>query len=670
MKVSSGELEVRESARTARNGRAIKEYATASLPDAVRAKLDAGSSGKHATTVAEGATATSGAATMAPLFGHESTGIQAPQRIALTPEAKRQAEERLEIIQPLLDYINRPGDRVRFSQLRLTDGTPVINSDKLAQYLAETHSVDGRKISRSTIWNWKKAYATGGRDALARGIRKDKGQSRFFARYPRAAELITSVYLKPHQTAARAYSNLLREHELYGIPVCDLPSYETVRSYLDALPPSITVLARKGERAYSESMTPYLQRDYEEIPANHIWVADHMIHDVEVRNDCFEGVPENAPMRLRFSAFIDMRTRKFVGYCWAPEGNSRVITTAVRRGIERYGPPAIVYCDNGKDYRKVAKRARRVSREWVEQEYTALERTGVLQRLDVAVQFCLPYHPQSKLIERAFRLVHQKFDAIFPHYTTGNAYLRPDQTTLAMMQHRRLLKMDRGAESPLITASHFIRMATVWIEEDYNAGHHHGGRGMGGRTPDQVFDELYPLAERRSSNPAVLAQLLWETRKCLVRNTAITLNKRRYVPADPHSSGALHLANRKDVLVCYDPHDPERAVVADLDGRPIAQVRAEVLQPHSADAEPAIKASMQERRRLRNAAVATVRQIHENVAMMGHKSDLEHLHERALLPAAVGDSIVHRMATKPELTPDASPRYIGDIAAEFLSEEA
>ena len=641
------------------------KYSAASLPLEARVKLDS----QQAKSV-EPAPA-SKADALAPLFA----GVAAPvvvqaERIALSPESERQASERLAIIQPLLDYAADPGSRRRFAQLRIADGRTVTTADLLATYLAETHSVNGKKISGRTIWNWKKAYATGGFNALARGIRKDKGQSRFFARYPGAAQLVASVYLKPYQTVARAYDNLLREHELYGVPVCDLPSYETVRTYLEALPKPIAVLARKGERAYSERMTPYLQRSYEDIPANHIWVADHMIHDVEVRNDCFEGVAENAPMRLRFSAFIDMRTRKFVGYCWAPEGNSRVITTAVRRGIERYGPPAIVYCDNGKDYRKVAKGARPVAREWVEQEYTSLERTGVLQRLDVAVQFCMPYHPQSKLIERAFRIVHQKFDALFPHYTTGNAYLRPDQTTLAMMHHRKLLKMDRGAESPLVTASHFIRMATVWIEEDYNAGHHHGGRGMDNRTPDQVFDALYPLAERRASDPAVLSQLLWETRKCLVTHTAITLNKRRYVAADPQSSGALHLANRTDVLVCYDPHDPERAVVADLDGRPIAQVEAEVLQSHSADAKPAIKASMQERRRLRNAVVGTVRQIHENVAMMGHKSDLEHLHERALLPAAVGDSIVHRMVTKPEQTPDASPRYIGDIAAEFLSEEA
>lgn len=665
-KVCSGELIARDTAKLAGNGRIIKEYSVASLPAEVRVKLDSQKAKKGETTEL------TKMSVLAPLFaGVADAPTVQSQRIALSPEGLRQAEERLQMIQPLLDYSADVASRGRFAQLRTADGRAVTTADLLATYLAELHSVNGRRISSRTLWNWKKAYATGGLNALARGIRSDKGQSKFFSRYPEAGQLVASVYLKPYQTVARAYDNLLRDHQLLGIPPCDLPSYETVRSFLEALPKPITVLARKGERAYTERMTPYLQRGYEDVAANGIWVADHMIHDVEVRNDCFEGVPENAPMRLRFSAFIDMRTRKFVGYCWAPEGNSRVITTAIRRGIERYGPPELVYCDNGKDYKKVAKGARPVSREWVEEEYTSLERTGVLQRLDVAVQFCMPYHPQSKLIERAFRTVHQKFDALFPHYTTGNAYLRPDQTTLAMAEHRKLLKMDRGSESPLVTASHFIRMATVWIEQDYNAGHSHTGRGMDGQTPDQVFNALYPVAQRRSADPAVLGQLLWETKKCLVTNTGITLNKRRYVPANPESSGVLHLANRTDVLVCYDPHDPDNAIVADLDGRPIAQVQADILLPHSAEAGPAIAASMQQRRRLRNATVSTVRQIHQNVAMMGHKSDLQHLHERALLPAAVGDSIVHRMtAPRPAITPNASPRYSHDIAAEFLSEEA
>jgi putative transposase len=430
------------------------------------------------------------------------------------------------------------------------------------------------------------------------------------------------------------------------------------------------VLARQGERKYTEQMSPYVKRGYTDIEANHLWVADHMIHDVEVRNDCFEGVAPNAPMRLRFSGFQDMRSRKFVGYCWAPEGNSRVITTAIRRGIERYGPPAVVYCDNGSDYKKVAKYALPVGAEWREQEYQALAQTGVLQRLGIQVQFCMPYHPQSKLIERAFRTFHLKFDALFPHYTTGNAYNKPDQTVVAMNQHRKLLRMGDGAGSPLIPASVFIQMATVWIEQDYNRTHRHSGEGMNGRTPDQVFNDLYPIEARRTTDPTILAQLLFVNQKRRVRECTVTLNGRRYSPANPQSSAVLHLANETEVLICYDPHDLDAAVIADLDGRPIAEVKAEILQPHSAEAQPAIAASMQERRRLRNATVHTVRQIHQNVANLGHKSDLQLLHERATLPAAVGDSIVHRL-TSPNTPPTeqrvSAPRYAQDIANEFLS---
>lgn len=634
----------------------VLKFSAASLTDEQRAKLD----GQQISETSVAAKPTG----LTPLF--ESVGsaqaVQAPSpRIALPPDAEKQATERLTILQPLLDCAKDPG---RFMQLRLKNGSAVTTANLLAEYLAETHGVSAR-----TLWNWKKRYDEGGVNALARGVRADKGRSKFFEQYPEAAQLVASVYLKPYQTAARAYDNLLRDYHLLNVPVHELPSYETVRRYLEALPPSIAILARKGERAYTERMSPYVQRGYEDVDANEIWVADHMIHDVEVRNDCFEGIPENAPMRLRFSAFIDMRTRKFVGYCWAPEGNSRVIISAVRRGIERYGLPVTVYCDNGKDYKKAARGARPVTEEWVHAEHEALSRTGALQRLNVAVQFCMPYHPQSKLIERAFRTVHQKFDTLFPHYTTGNAYLRPDQTTLAMAQHRKLLKMDRGGESPLVPASHFIRMATVWIEQEYNAGHAHSGRGMDGQTPDQVFDELCPPTARRHADPRILAQLLWENQKRRVRECAITLNNRRYVAANPESSATLHLANETEVLICYDPHDLESAVIADLDGRPIAEVRAEMLLSHSAEAQPAIAASMQERRRLRNATVATVRQIHQNVALMGHKSDLERLHERALLPAAVGDSIVHRMKPEPSTAPSA-PRYSHDIAAEFLSEEA
>jgi putative transposase len=634
------------------------KFSAASLTQEQRAKLEGG-------LAKQGETAVS--ATLTPLFGNAESTLQA-SRIALSPEGERQANERLAIIQPLLDFAADPAGRSRFAQLKLKDGRKVTTADLLASYLAELHSQGKKKISRATLWNWKKKYSAGGINALAREVRTDKGSSKWFTRYPRAAQVVASVWLKPYQTVSSAHSTLLRESQLLGIPPNDLPSYETVRNFLETIPKPIAVLARQGERAYTERMTPYVKRGYTDIPANHLWVADHMIHDVEVRNDCFEGVAPNAPMRLRFSGFQDMRSRKFVGYCWAPEGNSRVITTAIRRGIERYGPPEIVYCDNGADYKKVAKYARPVAQDWREEEYNALAKTGVLQRLGIAVQFCMPYHPQSKLIERAFRSFHLKFDALFPHYTTGNAYNRPDQTVVAMIEHRKLLRMGDGASSPLVPASMFIQMATVWIEEDYNAAHRHKGEGMNGRTPDEVFNELYPLTERRTTDPLILSQLLFQTEKRRVRECTVTLNGRRYAPANPSSSAVMHLANESEVLICYDPHALDQAVIADLDGRMIAEVRAEILLPHSADAQPMIAASMKERRRLRNATVSTVRQIHQGVAMLGHKSDLQLLHERAQLPAAVGDSIVHRLTPPPTEQRASSPRYAHDIANQFFAE--
>lgn len=640
----------------------ITKYSAASLTPEQPSQLEGGLAKQRET-------AATGSAALIPLFANVSATLQTSPRITLTPAAQKQAEERLAILQPLLDFCGKPESRGRFASLKLQDGRKVVTADLLALYLAELHSQGAKKISRTTLWAWKKKYEAGGVNALAREVRADKGASKFFTRYPKAAQVVASVYLKPHQTVSTCYYTLYREAEILDIPERDLPSYETVRNYLESIPKPIAVLTRQGERKYTEQMSPYVKRGYTDIAANHLWVADHMIHDVEVRNDCFEGVAPNAPMRLRFSAFLDMRSRKFVGYCWAPEGNSRVITTAIRRGIERYGPPEIVYCDNGSDYKKVAKYARPVGAEWREQEYQALAQTGVLQRLGISVAFCLPYHPQSKLIERAFRTFHQKFDVLFPHYLTGNAYNKPDQTVIAMTQHRKLLRMGDGSSSPLVPASHFIQMATVWIEQDYNAAHRHSGEGMNGRTPDQVFNELYPIEARRTSNPTVLAQLLFESQKRSVRECTVTLNGRRYAAADPHSSAVLHLANGTEVLICYDPHDLDAAVIADLDGRPIAEVKAEILQPHSAEAQPAIAASMQERRKHLKNTIFSVKQLHQSVALLGHKSDLQLLAERATLPAAVGDSIVHRLTPPPSEQRVSAPRYAQDIANEFLSEE-
>ena len=650
------------------------KYSAASLSIEARAKLKSQSE----------PVATSNSAAHGPLFTAVNSAPLAlrntpPQRITLTADAQRQAEARLEILRPLLDFINDPKNRGRFAMLRVSDGRPITSSDLMATYLSETHTDGGKKISPRTLWRWKKAYTEQGLVGLARSVRADKGTSRWFSQHVQAAKLVASVYLKPYQTVQTAYNALLRDSQMLGLHDDDLPSYETVRSYLETIPKPIQVLAREGERVHNERMSLYLQRDYSMIEPNFMWVSDHMIHDVEVRNDCFHGIEPNAPMRLRFTCLMDMASRKIVGYSWTPEGNSRSISTALRRAVEQYGPCDTFYCDNGKDYQKVARGAdpavARLEEDrrsgWFRDDVAEIEKAGVLQRLGMKVQFCIKYHPQSKPIERMFRTMHLQLDAKMPHYTTGNAYLKPDYTVIAMAEHRKLLRMDRGHESPLVPASHFIRMATVWIEEEYNAKHSHSGKGMAGRTPNEVFDAGYPAEMRRTVDPDVLAQLLWSREKRRVRECAVTLSGRRYMAASASDSAAMYLRNEQDVLICFDPHDLDRAIVADLDGHKIADVQAERLMSHSAADGPAIAASMQERKRLRNASASTVRSLRSDVAMAGHRSDVELLHERALLPAAVGDFITQRHPQTVESTTAQTQHLhsedIGDILLDSLS---
>jgi len=604
-------------------------------------------------------------------------------RIQLTPEAKQIAEARLAVVQPLVDYIEDKACRESFSHLQLADGSCITNSDQMALYLSETRTcvVNGKakSVGRATIWAWAKAYRDDGLMGLAPAIRSDKGQSRFFRRNPKAAQLAASVYLAPFASAQSAYDALERECGLLGLTPQELPSYSTVRAYLESIPKPISVLAREGEREHSERMSLYLKRGYTDVAANQIWVSDHAIHDVFTWNDCFPSETEGRIMRLRLTMLLDMRSRKPVGYSWTPEGSSNSIKSALRRAIAAYGPCETFYCDNGKDFQKVARGSALAGLgdadvAALDLELSEIERIGILSRLGIATQHCIKFHPQSKHIERFFRTLHMQFDAKFAAYTTGSAYTRTDAANILSVEHRKLQKLGLHQDSKLMPASVFIQMCSMWMEEAY-ANQPHRGEGMEGLTPNEIFEAGYPQGSRRCIDLARIEELFWERKAVRVRETAVTLWKRRYMAVGSIDADQLYLANESQVFIHYDPNDLDRAVVTDLDGHKIASVQAERLTPQSAEANPQIAASMQLRRGQRNASMDAIRGLRRNVHAMGHESDLQPFYDRALLPASVDDLITQRalQTTQQTTRPDASEQSkhlhsedIGDALAARL----
>jgi hypothetical protein len=675
--VTEGKIITRETGARGRNGRVHKEYLAESLPTDARAKL---AGGDAATKSAQGT-----AITLAPLFAGLIS--QPTQRVALVdPRDVAKAAKRLAIIAPLLAYIAaapESDERKRYLQCATSDGQTVTTADRLATYLGELHNVN-----RATLWRWTSAYKkNGGEVALADKRRADKGQSRFARKYPELAVIAAYQTLDPDAptSATVAYEEVCAYAAQAGIPA---PSRETIRVFLkQGISPGLRTLALEGKEKYQERFSPFTRRGYTDISSNEIWVSDHAISDVLVQDDIFNR--DLKPMRMHMTTLQDLRSRYVVGVSWSQNGSSRSIVTAFRHAVAAHGLPHGFYCDNGKDFRKVAKGA--TPQELAERARVAEQMpqtrellgdgkvTGIFARFNIPVTYCIPYSPQSKPIERYHRTFHERFDKCFFTYTGGSPELRPDRTHAAAAEHHGLIMLRKkgvmdsqqvAATSMLPLASGYISAFMTWVRDWYHVTPQRG-IGMDGRCPAEVF-----LVERhkplRTAPPAEqMAALLLERKRVKVSRCSVSLLNRRYVyaPGDVTAKHIMHHHTTKYVFVAYDPFDTERVAVLDADGFILCWLQPEVMMRQSSDAETRvlIAETMADRRGLTKDTYQSQQALRAAYAATGHKSQAEHLREVARLPLAAGDTITQR-AQRVDLRPSAgshAPESSAQIAKDI-----
>jgi transposase InsO family protein len=556
-------------------------------------------------------------------------------RAPVALEHFQRVEDRFKMIAPLIE-IGRLRKAERFP-CSMPDGKEVRNWGE-----AEKWCSSQSKLSTKTIRREYEKFKKNGQGALLRKQRKDRGSAGFFPAHPKAAWLVAYLYLECKQSCRAAFEAMIRDADLIEVSSVDLPSYETVRKWLNSMPEALKVYAREGRKHYRERMAPYLKHGHVDVYANQVWVGDHGIHDVECANDCFDDVESGAPIRIRLSAMLDFRSRMVVGATWCWEGSSRAIAACMRRGISKFGPPEHLYVDNGRDYRKVARGARpgyltgpsRSPDEWLKKELDSIEATGFCARLNIAVTHCIPHHPQSKCIERFFRTVHERFDKVWPTYTSGDPFTRPDSTGVAMVVHRRLLKAGHASQSKHPKASQFILACLAWIEEYNNTAH--DGEGMEGATPRQVFYANLNPRQGPAPDAGILALLMADHEKRLVRECTVTLNKHRYEPVDQTGWAVMHGLNEHEVMVAHDPTAPEAAAAFDLDGNFLAWLECERLArfaPGDAAVQARIADSMATRRRLEKGTGEIVAAISKAARANGARTPLEAMAERLSLGA-------------------------------------
>jgi len=290
-----------------------------------------------------------------------------------------------------------------------------------------------------------------------------------------AWEMFKSLWLDQRQPSVKQCWQQIRHINATQQRRWKIPSLSTMKRLAkQRIPLPVRVLHREGLNAYNAKCAPYVLTDPDSVEPGSVWVGDHSQFNCWVRH-------RGRWIRPWLTAWLDMRSRHLMGWYISAQPNQTTVLLAMRRAIERHGPPESVRIDNGKDYDSemwtgtTKTRRRMLKAGYLDEQMIA----GIYALMNVTVSFAIPYHPQSKLIERFFDTVDRQFSKTVKTYCGKDTARKPEYIG-------QMLKDETGGYALSEFAELFDRYA-----ETYN-NTAHSGVGMDNRSPAQV------LAERRS----------------------------------------------------------------------------------------------------------------------------------------------------------------------------
>jgi len=585
----------------------------------------------------------------------------------LTPEQQVSVKEGAKLLAPLVAFTEG-----RLPPVRLEDGREIRSRTGMIAWLASQGDVSKSKLRRL----WARSGEGKNIEALARAPRNDRGRSRVSEKFPEFPKFVTAKWVET-ENISFVEDAVRRE---WGGPLLPYkgskpPRYGAIARLIKSIPPAVRDCVTLTEEKWEGKHAPYIVTGRGSYTRpNQVWVADHRLLDVLVDNDCFPYAPARAAIRLWATYVQDMRTRMIVGWFLNVTASWGTIASALHQGISSFGKPEIFYCDNGKDFRKIGSGAQRGSllATTVPVELDELGRVplssevqGLLARLGVKVSYCIPFHPQSKQIESFNSFVAKRFDRMFfkRGYTGSKAELRSDFCAEAEKQHKEFLAGKRQC-TPLMGAKQFIALHAQWVKE-FNESHPHTGRGMNGKSPAQVMDELLPVAQRQIPDMLALAPLFWDVQKRKVSNCKIQINNATYSAAfdDPDGLGNMYLANETTIAVHCDPNDMAYALAFEdaPSGRLLARLVSDELAAQAPITAEHVKADARYRAKARKASMQSMA-----AATSGVPTEIDRLQQRmtgtdGAQPVA---SAVNFASPRCRRLPSSSP-FVSDKVAEL-----
>ena len=202
--------------------------------------------------------------------------------------------------------------------------------------------------------------------------------------------------------------------ELYD----SIPCERSFRRRAEALPEAVRAYFRYGEKAMKDKYIPYIERLYEDIEANDVWIADNHTFD-------FITIGDNGRQhRIHLTAFTDAKSGVMVGWNLTDNPSSQSTLLALRHGIIRYGIPKSVYFDNGSEFlvSDIGGRGHRRKKDWNNKELAPT----ILQSLGIEMHNALVRNAKAKPIERTFGTLKNHISRVIETFCGGTILERPE----------------------------------------------------------------------------------------------------------------------------------------------------------------------------------------------------------------------------------------------------
>ena len=363
------------------------------------------------------------------------------------------------VIRMYKDYLNKHGKDEETRKKFIT----LYNHNAFPNLIKHT----GPLGSWKTIETWKRLYKESGNDI--RIFAKDKKQ-RGSQVPPEQAAILIECVLNPNQPlvseAVRMAMDIFTMKNMH--PILSPNTYRRFIKNFKKENYADWVFLREGESALNDKCLPYLERDYDKIDVGDIIVADGHVLNFEVINPL-----TGKPKRMMLVLYFDMKSSMPLGWEVSPTENTFSIAVALRRSILRLGKmPKIVYMDNGRAFN---------SKYFTDSDFA--EVIPLFERLGIKVITAIPYHGQSKTIERFFRSFAE-LERMIPTYCGTSIELQPPRMNRGEKLHNKLYdKMMFGTSINIFQAHQVI---AAWFDKFSNRIQQDGH--LKGITPAEIFN--------------------------------------------------------------------------------------------------------------------------------------------------------------------------------------